>query len=482
VEKATDFIKESIEGGPRGQQKTNAQTEAVLESTGHAAQCHRLMRSRSSVDQKLSLKTAVDNDQIQASENMLATFTNIQNRVGKNNDIFTQATKVSTDLAVAMKMGPAKAALQVGKALNDPVKGMTRLQRIGVTFTDAQKKQVAAMVKVGDTAGAQKVILAELTKEFGGSAAAQATASEKFHNSFHLLQEQIGTALLPVLDKMAIYGTKAVAWLQKNPTAMKAILIGIGAIAAAFLVVIAAGAAVEIAIGSVIAGLVYAYTKFKWFHDGVNAVAKGIAAIWVWSWNSVLQPIFKLMVRAIGVQLIAWGTLISTMGHIPGFGWAKKLGDAMKDAGDKALGLANHIDKIPKSHSTKISTPGMDRALSQAQSLKALLGGGKGKKFNVTAPGQFNPDANASGTANFGGGWTKINEKGTEIVELPPGSKVTAHNKSMAKLAAMSGGGDTHITVNISGVIDKDGAAREVREILLAHKRGALAGGSLGLS
>ena len=54
--------------------------------------------------------------------------------------------------------------LALGKALNDPVKGVSALAKVGVTFTEGQKTSIAAMVKHGETAKAQQVILAELHK------------------------------------------------------------------------------------------------------------------------------------------------------------------------------------------------------------------------------------------------------------------------------------------------------------------------------
>jgi hypothetical protein len=65
-----------------------------------------------------------------------------------------------------------KSAMQLGKALNDPIKGITALTRVGVSFTEGRRRDQGAMVKSGDTMGAQKLILHELNKEFGGSAEA----------------------------------------------------------------------------------------------------------------------------------------------------------------------------------------------------------------------------------------------------------------------------------------------------------------------
>jgi len=79
------------------------------------------------------------------------------------------------------------------------------LQRVGVSFTDTQKDQIKAMVEAGDTMGAQKLILAELSKEFGGSAQAAAETYDgrmaQLHNSIGDLKETIGSAFIPVLNR-----------------------------------------------------------------------------------------------------------------------------------------------------------------------------------------------------------------------------------------------------------------------------------------
>src|SRR6188768_2803829 len=90
-------------------------------------------------------------------------------------------------MSVALGTDMKTSAMQVGKALNDPIKGLSRLTKVGVTFTDAQRAQVKAMQESGDMAGAQKVILAELTKEFGGSAEA---AGKTLPGQLKILQQE----------------------------------------------------------------------------------------------------------------------------------------------------------------------------------------------------------------------------------------------------------------------------------------------------
>ena len=114
-------------------QKVAAQTAAVLKSTGGAANV-----SAKQVDdlaQSLLNKSGIDDEAIKSGENLLLTFTNIRNEVGKGNDIFNQATKTCTDMSVALGQDMKSSAIQLGKALNDPVKGITALRRVGVSFS-----------------------------------------------------------------------------------------------------------------------------------------------------------------------------------------------------------------------------------------------------------------------------------------------------------------------------------------------------------
>ena len=74
-----------------------------------------------------------------------------------------------TAVAVAdfARLTGAPAGFALGKALNDPVKGITALSKVVVTFTEDQKKMIKTMVETGDAAGAETVILDDLAKEFG---------------------------------------------------------------------------------------------------------------------------------------------------------------------------------------------------------------------------------------------------------------------------------------------------------------------------
>jgi hypothetical protein len=176
-----------------------AQLASVLKSTGGASGM--TADAVNGLANSLSQVTKFEDDTIVSAENMLLTFTNI----GK--DVFPKATETVLDMSQALGQDLKSSSIQLGKALNDPLTGITALSRVGVTFSDQQKKQIESFMAVNDVASAQGIILQELSKEFGGSAkAAGSTLSGKLEilkNQFGNIKETVGGALLPVLSDLA---------------------------------------------------------------------------------------------------------------------------------------------------------------------------------------------------------------------------------------------------------------------------------------
>ena len=186
----------------------NKQLEAVIKSTGGAAgvtadQARELAGS-------LSLVTNFGDDAILSGENLLLTFTNI----GK--DVFPRATEAMLDMSQALGQDMSSSAVQLGKALNDPIAGITALSRVGVTFTDQQKEMIQTMVDANDVAGAQAIILDELAREFGGSAKALADPATQLANAWGEVQEAVGMGLMPILTELA---QKVLPYVQAAATA-----------------------------------------------------------------------------------------------------------------------------------------------------------------------------------------------------------------------------------------------------------------------
>lgn len=174
-------------------------TKSAIKATGGAANI--TAKQVGHLTDKLEAQTGVDGDLIQQGANMLLTFKNVRNETGKNNDIYNQSVSILTDMSTAMGTDAKSSAIQLGKALNDPVKGITALSRVGVTFDAQQKKQIQNFVDQGKSADAQKIILKELSSEFGGAAKAQETMGDRVLVSYHALQDEVGKALLPQVQK-----------------------------------------------------------------------------------------------------------------------------------------------------------------------------------------------------------------------------------------------------------------------------------------
>jgi uncharacterized phage infection (PIP) family protein YhgE len=121
------------------------------------------------------------------------TFTNI------GRDVFPETVKAVQDVSTAMGQDLNQSAIQVGKALNDPVEGLSALRRVGIQFSDAQERQIKNFVELNDIASAQGIILTELNRQFGGSAEAARAADGgiiALGNSFGDLKETFGGFLL----------------------------------------------------------------------------------------------------------------------------------------------------------------------------------------------------------------------------------------------------------------------------------------------
>jgi hypothetical protein len=113
-----------------------AQLDSVLKSTGGSAGITRDMAT--DLADSLSAVTRFSDDAVLSGENILLTFTNI----GK--DVFPAATETMLDMSQALGQDLQSSAIQLGKALQDPVNGVTALKRVGVKVW----LQVARLLKL----------------------------------------------------------------------------------------------------------------------------------------------------------------------------------------------------------------------------------------------------------------------------------------------------------------------------------------------
>lgn len=211
-------------------EKAVAGMEAALASMGDRAGF--TSQQLQDMANQLELSQAVDADEVlsKVTANLL-TFGNVAN------DEFARAQQAAVDLSARLGQDLQSSAIMVGKALNDPVQGLTALRRVGIQLTDEQEGLIKSFVATGDVAKAQGIILEELARQFGGQAAAQAATLDgqlrQLNLAWGAFQEQIGAVVAQVLPPLVEMLKGLVAWLQTLDPQTLAWAAAIGGVAAA---------------------------------------------------------------------------------------------------------------------------------------------------------------------------------------------------------------------------------------------------------
>jgi hypothetical protein len=289
--------------------------EAVLKSTGFAAgltasELDRMARA-------LQDSTRFSDDNIASAQNALLTFT----KIGR--ETFPEATKAVLDFAQANGVDATGAAQLLGRALNDPIRGVTQLSRAGIQFTEQQKNQIEALVKTGQTAQAQAIILQQLSVATGGSAEAAAKGTGAFaqlKNTFSNVAAAVGQEIAPAFILVAQKLNDFLKIIRDNPAITA--FIGRALVAATAIAGIAtAVGSVLILLPSLTAGL------------GVVAAAFGVTKL--------------AAAAALGAMTLGLGLVIAFLPEIIGF--AKTIGDTFRDTFSNLGDLAGTFGQLLKS-------------------------------------------------------------------------------------------------------------------------------------
>jgi phage-related minor tail protein len=255
----------------------NEKLGSVLDTMGYGKATDRV----SAYAESLEKSVAVDADVIKATQTKLATFGQLTKSVGKAGGAFDRATKAALDMAAA-GFGTAEGnAVQLGKALQDPIKGLAALAKSGVTFTEQEKEKIKTLVESGKELQAQEMILKAIEGQVGGTAEASASSFDKMKFAVAGVSDTFGDMMLPVIDALAPKLAAFSAWAQENPGLMKIV---VGTFVALTAAVVALNIAMSlnpislivIGIGLLIAGLAAAYIKFEGFRKLVDVIFDGI--------------------------------------------------------------------------------------------------------------------------------------------------------------------------------------------------------------
>jgi len=147
-----------------GAQQSQMRLAAVIRATGEAAGVS--AENFGNFAERLETITLFDGEKIRDAGSILLTFKSIQG------DVFESAMRSALDLSATFNNDLSSSAVLVGKALEDPIQGLTALRRVGVTFTQSQREMITGLVESGKQFEAQGKILEIIQGQVGGVAEA----------------------------------------------------------------------------------------------------------------------------------------------------------------------------------------------------------------------------------------------------------------------------------------------------------------------
>ena len=434
-------------------------------------------------------KTGVDQNQIKQAQATLMTFGNLANSAGAVGQNFDRATAAAVDLAAAGFGSVEGNAVQLGKALNDPIKGLAALAKSGVTFTEAEKEVIATLVESGNTYGAQKLILEAIEKQVGGTAEATANASDQMRVAFSQLQERLGEKLLPVLNTLATffvdkllptlesaYNTivpafqkawddlsaalgpvieqirdvlepiinKVVTFLKNNTEVVKvfmAVLAGaaavamIAALAAAFVGLFNPVTLIIGAIAAAAAGVAYAWNNFETFRNVVTTVFNVISG-YVRAWWTVVSWVFQNVLGGMdGIQKAA--NILKTI-FVGAFNGMKSVVESLISAIRTVIDVATTAVNAVKGVAEKASSiPGAGIAKSLFSAITPFADGGIVTGPTIGLVGEAGPEAiiplDEARRGGIGGATMNI------TINMPAGSNGADILRSLEREAKLRG-------------------------------------------
>jgi hypothetical protein len=306
--------------GAEEARQANQRLSNVLESMGFDEATDRVSAYAESLERTI----AVDADVIKATQTKLATFANLTKTVNEAGGAFDRATVAALDLAAA-GFGTAETnAIQLGKALEDPIKGIAALAKSGVTFTEQEKEKIRTLVESNEVLEAQNLILSAIEKQVGGTAEASASSFDKIKFALAGISDTLGVMVLPLIDKFAVAMQGVAVFVSENERLVGILVIAFGGLAVAVLAVNAAMKVynamliivkasqvllniamaanpfglIVVGITAVITALALAYKKFEGFRNGVNFLLNGLIAgfeMWANSFISAINIIIRGM-------------------------------------------------------------------------------------------------------------------------------------------------------------------------------------------
>lgn len=301
-----NFTSNLIDAG-EAEQVSNARLDQIAKSMGifgtEAGTVSKRLQDLATAQQ---LNLGIDDDVIKSTQAKLLTFKELAQSADDSGGAFDRATMAAMDLAAAGFGSAETNAIQLGKALQDPIKGITALARSGVTFTATEKEKIATLVESGKTLEAQDLILKAIETQVGGTAEATTTASAKMDQAFAVVSESIGLLLLPAFESIATVISETIVpavqgfvdfltanpWAQTLAVALLSVVAALALLAIGYAIWTSAIVANTIAllanpvvliimgVVALTAAIIYLATQTTFFQDAWTAMTTWVTEAW----------------------------------------------------------------------------------------------------------------------------------------------------------------------------------------------------------
>ena len=173
--------------------KTQKILEAQIKTTGKAAgfTAMQFREMASALSKKSDFSTG------EILKDLTTPLTSFKSIAG---DTFERLQEAALNMATVMQTDLRSAAIQLGKAFQDPQRGLMMLSRSGVSFTETERNMIKAMVENNNLLGAQQYILKALEGQFGDAAQAGQTAAGELKKAWKGYLVYMGTETAPVIN------------------------------------------------------------------------------------------------------------------------------------------------------------------------------------------------------------------------------------------------------------------------------------------
>ncbi|HOJ76399.1 MAG TPA: phage tail length tape measure family protein [Phycisphaerae bacterium] len=204
---------EALYAAQDAQRQSALKLQQVLRSTGYtAALSYREIQDLAS---EMQARTTLDGDDVADAAAVMATFRNVQG------DTFREGIRLAADMSATLGQDLQASVVMLGKALNDPIAGITAMTRAGVSFSASQKEQIRDLVASNRLYDAQRMILAELRTEFGGVAEAMAGGAGGQIKQIRGLIGDLVESIAQIAEPFAVVMTTGIRdWLRDANSAL----------------------------------------------------------------------------------------------------------------------------------------------------------------------------------------------------------------------------------------------------------------------